>query len=485
MTLAQALLETIVSNVNDAITVVDPAGRFVFANDGAARLLGFETAAELMSADARAVLGRYQLLDEKLRPLDVARLPSARAFLGESPPEMLVGWRAEGSSDVRWSMLRSIPLKDGEGRVQAVLSFFADVTEKRRRERERDDFIALLGHELRNPLAPMVNAVHLMKRTGPDERLVGILERQLGQLGRLVDDLLDAARISHGTVTLQRQALDLGDLLDAAVQDHRGLYLEAGVALELHAEGGVTVNGDPVRLTQIAGNLLGNALEFTPRGGRVNVTVWRNQGRAELQVADNGEGLDEEALERLFQPFLRARRGGLGLGLSVVRGLVELHGGSVIAASGGPGRGSTFTVTLPLSEAAVPAKPPPAPGRKSVRPLTVLVIDDNVDLGVTLRDLLRFEVQRAEVEHSGAAALESIRRVAPDVVICDIGMPDRDGYSIAREVRADPGLQRVKLIALTGYGMDVDRERAAAAGFALHLTKPVVLDALLRALDDS
>ncbi len=485
MTVAQALLEAIASNVNDAVTVVDAAGRFVFANDGAARLLGFSSGAELMAADPRAVRDRYQLVDEHERPLDASRLPSARVLLGERPPQMLVGWRAPGSAELRWSTLRSVPLADAQGRLQAVLSLFSDVTEQRRRDAERNAFIALLGHELRNPLAPMVNALHLMKRGGPSDALLAVVERQAAQLGRLVDDMLDSARISHGLVTLQRRALDVGELFEAAAEDHRALFREKGVDLDVRREVRLGVNGDPARLNQVVANLLANALELTPRGGRVEVTARRSGDRAELVVADSGEGFDAPTLANLFRPFARKGREGLGLGLSVVRGLVDLHGGAVTAASPGPGRGATFCVTLPLVEAPAVAEPAVGARRRGLRPLSVLVIDDNVDLANTMRDLLRFDVERVEAEHSGAAALDTIRRLMPDVVICDIGMPEKDGYAIAREVRADPALARVRLIALTGYGLDVDRALAAEAGFARHLTKPVPPDELLRVLDDS
>jgi CheY-like chemotaxis protein len=350
----------------------------------------------------------------------------------------------------------------------------------------------MLGHELRNPIAPMVNAVHLLGRPGEGQRAREILERQLEQLTRLVDDLLDVSRVSRGKIELRRELLDLSQLVRGVAEDHLEHFRSRGVQLHVDCAESVWVDGDRVRLQQIAGNLLGNALEFTPAHGRVAVKVERAFADARLTVTDTGEGLDAATLRGLFQPFVQARRPGgalgpgLGLGLAVVRGIAELHGGQASAASAGLGQGSTFEVNLPAVEAPVQVaaveRPAEAEGR---RPLSVLVIDDNVDLANSMRDLLAFEAEQVAVENSGAAAVATIRRLKPHLVICDIGLPGKDGYAIAAEVRADPALASVKLVALSGYGLAHDKQRAAQAGFSLHLTKPVRPDALMRLLDDA
>jgi two-component system CheB/CheR fusion protein len=304
-----------------------------------------------------------------------------------------------------------------------------------------------------------------------------------------VDDLLDLTRISRGKIQVRRETVDLAEIVARTAEDHRALLADAGVSLEVRvAAGALPVDGDATRLAQVLGNLLQNAAKFTPGGGRVTVHLAGEGAEAVLRVQDDGVGIDRAMLPRLFEPFSQAEatlarsRGGLGLGLALVRRLAQLHDGSVSVRSDGIGRGAEFTVRLPLS-ARGPAHPRPAPARPPLAGRRVLVIDDNVDAAETLRDLLEMSGHAAAVAHDGAAALALARAFAPDAILCDIGLPGMDGYAVARALRADAALAGVLLVALTGYALPEDQRRASEAGFDAHVAKPPPLEtieALLR-----
>jgi PAS domain S-box-containing protein len=381
------------------------------------------------------------------------------------------------------------------------VAFVLDITERRRAEsevaaarvraedanRQKDHFLAMLGHELRNPLGPVRNAVALLDRTGPADpafrRTVELIGRQVAHMTRLIDDLLDVSRIARGKITLKKHSFDVAAAVADAVDDHRPLYDAQGIALELHRPAGpMPACADAARVAQILSNLLVNAAKFTNRGGRVTVALDAPApGTLAIRVRDTGIGMDARTLADVFEAFAQAdhsiarSRGGLGLGLALVRGLAELHGGRVSAGSEGLGRGSEFVVTLPILEApdgeGSTARPPdvaPSPARR------VLIVEDNVDAAHTLRDLLALGGHDVGIAHSGADGLEAARAKPPDVVICDIGLPgDLDGYDVARALRAAPDTRTALVIALTGYGLDEDKARAHAAGFDVHLTKPV------------
>jgi two-component system CheB/CheR fusion protein len=318
-----------------------------------------------------------------------------------------------------------------------------------------------------------------------------VIARQVEHLTRLVDDLLDVTRISRGKVQLQREPLELGELVRRTVEDHRSLFAVSGLALSSSSPAReLWVDGDRTRLSQVLGNLLHNAAKFTPRGGAVEVRLeLAPDGRAALRVRDDGAGIEPAVLPRVFEPFIQAdttldrSRGGLGLGLALVKGLVEQHGGEAQAASEGPGKGAEFTILLSLLSGEVgpqASEGVAVPGRRSRR---VLVVEDNVDAASSLRDALALMGHTVEVAFDGSEGLRKARAFRPQVVLCDIGLPGMDGFQVARALRAEPELAAAALVALTGYASPEDVARAKAAGFDLHIAKPPGLAELGGALD--
>ncbi|MES1205390.1 MAG: ATP-binding protein [Pseudomonadota bacterium] len=356
--------------------------------------------------------------------------------------------------------------------------------------RRKDDFIAILGHELRNPLAAIVTAVELQKHRRAIGRETDVIDRHAHHLARLVDDLLDISRLARGHVELRSEPVSLATVLRQAVEIASPLVSRNGHTLQVADAGELTVQGDRVRLTQVFANLLTNAAKFTPPGGRIEVLVQRSADRARISVRDNGAGIAADQLERIFEPFVQADRsrdvlrGGLGLGLAIVNNMVRRHRGTVSVQSDGRGLGATFTVELPTSIATEPPKlvrrPQPAASRAHIR---VLVVDDNVDLAELLSEALESEGFQTAVANDGSGAIDCWRRFLPHVGVLDVGLPDLDGYELARTVRAEHG-RGATLIALTGYGQPADRQRAAAAGFDVHLVKPVDVDELVGVLDE-
>jgi PAS domain S-box-containing protein len=353
--------------------------------------------------------------------------------------------------------------------------------------RTKDEFLAMLGHELRNPLGAISSAAHVLSRTAAGNnattRASEIISRQVQHLARIVDDLLDVSRVVAGKVALRLQPVDLGEIGRRVATLHGG---PAGSRHVITVQAASTwVSADPTRLEQVLTNLLANAVKYTPPGGEITVTVQRDGDHAVLSVRDTGVGIRPELLPRVFDLFVQADRslersaGGLGIGLTLVRQLVQLHGGTVEASSAGPGRGSTFTVRLPiladLPDADDAARPAVAgPARR------VLVVEDNEDAREMLRNLLHILGHEVHEACDGASGIEEARRVRPDAALIDIGLPGIDGYEVARRIRAEvPG---ARLVAVTGYGQPEDRERALAAGFDVHLVKPVDLDQLQRLL---
>jgi signal transduction histidine kinase/ActR/RegA family two-component response regulator len=359
-------------------------------------------------------------------------------------------------------------------------------------DRRKDEFLAMLGHELRNPLAAIRTATDLLMSRDDAQirRPLHVIERQASSLTRMVDDLLDVSRIRRGKITLQRTPTSLVDIARAArdsVADAVHLRRQQLELVEPHAD--VVVEGDPVRLEQVASNLLHNAIKYTPEGGWIQIDVRREGSDALLIVRDNGIGIDANALEDIFQPFRQLTRsldrgaGGIGLGLPLVRHLVELHGGHVAAQSAGPDRGATFTVRMPASQAPAKHKPSASPLRAEQRHARVLLVEDNLDLAAMLREILEALGHRVEVANDGMSGIEAARRNPPDVALIDIGLPGLDGYAVAHELRQCPELARTTLIAITGYGQPEDRRRAFDAGFHDHLVKPVGASDLRRLLD--
>lgn len=354
-------------------------------------------------------------------------------------------------------------------------------------DRRKDEFIAVLSHELRNPLAPIQNSLYILDRAPPGSdrslRALEVIHRQTNHLSRLVEDLLDVTRIARGKIRLQRQRLDVVELVRRTVEDHLTSYFDAGIRLAASLPGTpLWVHADPTRLAQIVGNLLGNALKFTPRGGEVALALSEERDAATLRVRDSGVGIAPEVLERLFRPFSQAdqtldrSRGGLGLGLALVRGLAALHGGSASAASEGLGRGAEFTVSFPLDAAPRAATPAPAP--TVVLPRRVLVIDDNQESADTLKELLELSGHEVRAAYDGPSGIATAREFRPEFVLCDIGLPGMSGYAVARAMRSDPALESARLVALSGYALSDDVQRALEAGFHQHVAKPPALEVL-------
>jgi CheY-like chemotaxis protein/two-component sensor histidine kinase len=352
-------------------------------------------------------------------------------------------------------------------------------------ELTRDALLAVLGHELRTPLAPIRNAVHLLREWDlpPEkrERVLAILDRQLTHLSRLVGALVDGSRLARGRLALQHEEIDFARVVREETEDLRGVAEARGVAIELDVTPQpVMVRGDPVRLAQVVGNLVQNGLRFTDRGGHVTVHLDAAPGeRALLRVSDDGIGMTRETLAHLFEPFATAdhtlarARGGLGMGLAVVRGLVELHGGTVKAESAGVGEGATFTVHLPIAAS------------RAAAPRRVLIVEDNRDSALTLADLLMLHGYQVAIAEDGHRGVAEARRLRPEVIVCDVGLPgELDGYAVARAIRADATLGATMLVALSGYTTPEHRARALRAGFDAHLAKPADVDELYRLLEE-
>jgi signal transduction histidine kinase len=394
----------------------------------------------------------------------------------------------------------------------------------RQADRRKDEFLATLAHELRNPLAPMSNALALLRSERlPEhdrERAREILERQLRHMVRLIDDLLDVSRVTTGKLSLHRQSLDLAVLLRHAVELAEPMAEQRRLALSIDVgpPDPIPVDGDPARLAQVFSNLLNNACRYTEPGGRIAVAATREPGWVSVAVADTGIGIDPSMQERVFELFEQADKSlgrgsaGLGIGLTLARQLVQLHGGDIRVQSAGVGQGATFTVRLPLStgastethpelraapralpRAAVPAASPPSAGPSAPvaaagpfvdpSPLDLVLADDNVDFTASLAALLASMGHRVRVANDGNDALRVVAAAPPDIALLDIGMPGLDGYELARRLRADPATRLVRLVAITGWGQATDREAANLAGFDRHLVKPVDAAELLRVLE--
>jgi PAS domain S-box-containing protein len=429
-------------------------------------------------------------------------------------PRVLARWRASldegtpfemefplrGADDrFRRFLTRVVPLKDSEGHVVQWFGTSTDVTELSEAKEaladadcRKSDFLGVLSHELRNPLTPIRNSLYVLeKRASVDEctrRAAEVISRQVEHMARLIDELLDVTRIARGKIVLQPALLDLATVVRSASEDLGSTFQAAGVELALCVpERPVPVDADLVRLTQVFGNLLQNAAKFTPRGGRVTVSLRAvpETGTAVVEVTDTGVGLDRDMLAHVFEPFAQSDRsldrskGGLGLGLALVKGIVELHGGTASVASGGPGHGATFTITLPLDARSTAAQPAAAePPVAEPLALRVLLIEDNCDIADTLREAVETMGHDASVAYDGASGLEQARKSRPDVVLCDVGLPGMSGYDVARAFRADPELRAVHLVAVTGYaGLEARRE-AEAAGFERHVAKPMNLSTI-------
>jgi PAS domain S-box-containing protein len=409
--------------------------------------------------------------------------------------------RADGV--YRWFRLNGEPVPDGSGAVEKWVGTCTDVEERKRAEeglreadRRKDEFLAMLAHELRNPLAPIRNTVKLLRQTGASdagsEWARDVIERQVDQLTRLVDDLLDVSRITRGKIQLQLEPLDLATVVAGAVETSRPMIdaRRHKLRVELPRQP-VPVFGDLVRLTQVVSNLLNNAAKFQEEGGEIFLTAGREDGRAVIRVRDRGFGIPPEMIGKVFDLFAQVQRtvdrseGGLGIGLSLVKSLVELHGGRIQASSAGRGRGAEFVVSLPCSTQRA-AETREVPALRVEPPLAnalrVLIVDDNRDAAESLAMVLALRGYDPAVCHDGQEAVELAQRTQPQVVLLDLGLPGLDGFEVCRRLRKQ-GLDKAHIVAITGFGQDDDRRRSREAGFDEHLVKPVDPDLLMRRLE--
>lgn len=397
------------------------------------------------------------------------------------------------SGHYRWHLVRAVPDRDSSGAIVTWTGTATDIDAQKHADKRKDEFLAMLAHELRNPLAPIVSGVQLLQRRGTDDPDVrasfDAIERQAHHLTRIVDDLLDVSRAAHGKMLLRKAPVRAGEVVTRARESTRGLFDERRHRLEVRVpEQPVWIDGDEVRLTQIVANLLNNAAKFTPEGGCVALTVTENVGVVEIVVSDSGIGIAPDMLRHIFEPFAQVDHtvgratAGLGVGLTMVQTLAGLHGGTVKAESEGLGRGSRFTVTLPtIVHEAIPATSPEK-GVEQATKARVLLVDDNADALLTLSMLLRLEGHEVAVAHEGREALRVASEFRPDVVLLDIGLPGMDGYELGRRMRAEPTTADVVLIAVTGYSHTEARRRSKEMGFDQHLVKPVDPAALVRSL---
>jgi PAS domain S-box-containing protein len=505
---------TTLKSIGDAVIATDKKGRITFMNPVAERLMGWKLE-EVKSKKLTEVFNIINMYSRQPAENPVTRVLLEGVTIGLANHTLLI---AKDGTEIPIDD-SAAPIKDDQGNIVGVVLVFHDVTERiqteaalreseeryrtlaeelREADNRKNEFLAILSHELRNPLAAIQNSLNILDRTKPgsDQALLAksIIDRQVRQLSHLVDDLLDITRITQKKIKLQRQRLELNELVRRTLEDHRSLFEKSGVRLEAElAPTPIFSNADGARLAQVVGNLLMNAAKFTDYGGHTRVCLESDatQQQAIIRVIDTGIGLAPETLPRLFRPFMQAEttldrsRGGLGLGLALSKGLVELHGGKLKANSAGIGKGAEFVVCLPLEETASNEEQPSItleiahPNRRRV-----LIIDDIVDVADTLRDLIKLNDHEVAVAYNGPEGLAKAREFQPEVLLCDIGLPKMNGYDIAKAIRQDETLKGIFLVALTGYAMPEDLQRATEAGFDYHLAKPVDLDELNRMLTE-
>jgi PAS domain S-box-containing protein len=494
---------TLVENSTDFIGMCDLDGVPFFVNRAGLAMVGLDD----LDAARRVDVASFFFPEDQRRMMD----EFFPAVLAKGHGEIEVRFRHFRTGDAIWMAYKVLTLPDAAGRPMAFATVSQDVTERKRLEedlrrlaadlseadRRKNEFLAMLAHELRNPLAPISNAVRALhlRTADPDalRSLSDMLQRQVAQMARLVDDLLDMSRISRGKIELRKRRVELAPIVQQAVEAVRSSYAshdrQLTVTVPPHA---LHVNADAARLAQVVGNLLNNACKFTDAGGHVRLAVEQHGAEAVVRVRDDGIGIAAEHLPGLFAMFaqvdtsLERSRDGLGIGLTLVKTLVELHGGTVEARSEGPGRGSEFTIRLPLladaPEAAQPAaaaEPTPHLRRR------ILIVDDSEDGADSLAMLLQLAGHETHKAHDGLAAIEEAQRLRPDVVLLDIGLPKLNGYEVCSRIRDAPWGRDLLLVALTGWGQQEDRQRSRETGFDAHMVKPVDFDALVKLIASS
>jgi two-component system, chemotaxis family, CheB/CheR fusion protein len=489
-------LNSLLLTVPDAIYFKDARGKFIRMNTAMAKRVGLEEGDLAVGRSAfdlpnqEAALAMHQEDEAVLRKGEAQHYKLERRTLGNGGEE--------------WDLVTRLPLRDQTENTVGIIVIFRDVSEQQRAEqriqeavRRRDQFLAMLSHELRNPLGAIVTATTLLKTQRSSRqkagRLLDILERQSQQMARLLEDLLEASRVTQNKIELRKRVVDLRAVIEDAVDATRGQLESLGVELSVAVDPKpIWVEGDPARLQQIHVNLLSNAAKYTHPGGRVALEATREEGAAVIRVRDDGAGIPADMLESVFDLFVQSTRtldraaGGLGVGLTLVRALVRMHGGTVTAKSDGEGKGSEFVVRVPLTSAKPADRSPSAlPARPRLRDgAKLVVVEDNTDTRELLCEILEQAGYECRTAETGREALQLIAAFRPQIAILDVGLPEMDGFEVARRLRQNPDHADMWLVALTGYGQASDRTTGQDAGFDEHLIKPVDTDQLLRLLSD-
>lgn len=484
-------LAAIVDSSTDAIVSKNLDGIVTTWNTSAEQLFGY-SAAEMIGRSIAVIIPNDRLAEEQFIRSKIRDGETIQHY-------ETVRVRKDGTCVPVW--LSISPVKNAQGAIIGGSIIARDITERKQAEqslrdftqqletadKRKDEFLAMLAHELRNPLTPILNAsVLLSRKLGQQPELrshLAMLDRQAHQLTRLVDDLLDISRISRGRITLEHRPLEFGEVVAQAIESVEPLMFEKRHRfIVIKAESQLYVRGDRTRLVQSVGNLLHNAVKYTDTGGNITLAVLESSTHITLEVHDSGAGISPELMPHVFDLFVQSERtldrsqGGLGIGLSVVKSLIGLHGGSVEARSAGLGQGATFTIHLP--RIAAPAAVIEDSGSTHMKARRIIVVDDNVDVADSLAMVLKLDGHDVRTVYSAHAAIEAAEQLTPEVMILDIGLPDMDGYEVARRLRAKTTMPYIRLVAVTGYGQAEDRDRAVAAGFDHHLVKPANLAAL-------
>jgi PAS domain S-box-containing protein len=474
---------------NYAIFLLDSQGGVLSWNDGAALLFGYQPA-EVIGQE----FSRFSIPEDIRAGKPAQELRQAQAS-GQITCE---NWQSRRDGSRFWGCAVTTALRDERGELKGFVKVLRDTTDRKHLEmelrrqaeelaesnRRKDEFLAMLSHELRNPLAPVLNSVQVLRQAPHDAILVEfagrVVERQVLHLARLIDDLLDVTRLTHGKVRLRPERTELLPLVQRAAETVHPLMRERSHELNVSLPSRpIWIEADPVRLDQILVNLLKNAAEFTDPGGRIELAVVQDGADAVIRVRDDGVGIDPELLPRVFDMFAQAdtsldrSHGGLGIGLTLVKRLVTMHGGTIEGHSEGKGCGSEFVVRLPVSADATQEARTPAPAESARTGLRILVVDDNVDTASSLSILLQLHGHAVETAHDGASALDVSQSRTFDAILLDIGLPMIDGHEVARRIRKRGGDDQPVLVGISGYGFDDDHRRAKDAGFDLYLVKPV------------
>ncbi len=491
----EELLRITFASIGDAVITTDAKGNVTYLNAVAQTLTGW-TQEEACGKPLPTV---FNIVNEETRlPVEnpAQKVLMLRLAIGLANHTVLISKdKTERPIDDS-----AAPIQDDQGRVMGVVLVFRDISDRRRAEiamreadRRKDEFLATLAHELRNPLAPIRNSLELMKRLKGNAELIeqarSIMERQTGQMVRLIDDLLDVGRITLNKLELRRERVELASVVDHCVEAIHPLCEQSNHELNVTLPPDpIYLHADPVRLAQVFGNLLTNACKYTEPGGRIWLTAEQQGSDVFVKVQDTGVGIPPDMLSKVFDMFTQVDRseGGLGIGLSLVKRLVEMHEGTVTAHSAGPGQGSEFVVRLPILIERPKSLPPPKPTLEEFpkKPHRILIVDDNKDAAKTLAILLNLEVKETHIAHDGLEGIEKAATYRPDVILLDVGLPKMNGYGVCRSIREQPWGKDILIVALTGWGQDEDRQKSEDAGFNCHLVKPVEFTELMKLLAD-